>query len=75
MKAEQRAIPTAPTLPVASHEPPRAKKLAALLRLGVPGALAGFACLAGAQPADPGAVALNPVVVTGAGAVAIRNQE
>ena len=66
MKAEQRAIPTAPTLPVASHEPPRAKKLAALLRLGVPGALAGFACLAGAQPADPGAVALNPVVVTGA---------
>lgn len=66
MKAERRAIPTAPTLPVASHEPPRAKKLAALLRLGVPGALAGFACLAGAQPADPGAVALNPVVVTGA---------
>ncbi len=51
------------------HALPRAKKLAALLRLGVPGALAGFACLAGAQqaaPADAEAVALNPVVVTGA---------
>lgn len=77
MKAEHRAVPAAPRGPVVAplktantdHALPRAKKLAALLRLGVPGALAGFACLAGAQqaaPADAEAVALNPVVVTGA---------
>ena len=77
MKAEHRAVPAAPRGPVVAplktantdHALPRAKRLAALLRLGVPGALAGFACLAGAQqaaPADAEAVALNPVVVTGA---------
>lgn len=77
MKAEHRAVPAAPKGPVVAprktantdHALPRAKRLAALLRLGVPGALAGFACLAGAQqaaPADAEAVALNPVVVTGA---------
>ncbi|WP_415258993.1 TonB-dependent receptor family protein [Thauera phenylacetica] len=77
MKAEHRAVPAAPKGPVVAprktantdHALPRAKRLAALLRLGVPGALAGFACLAGAQqgaPTDAEAVALNPVVVTGA---------
>ncbi|WP_454456839.1 TonB-dependent receptor family protein [Thauera phenylacetica] len=77
MKAEHRTVPAAPRGPVVAplktantdHALPRAKRLAALLRLGVPGALAGFACLAGAQqaaPADAEAVALNPVVVTGA---------
>ncbi|HRG71832.1 MAG TPA: Plug domain-containing protein, partial [Thauera aminoaromatica] len=69
MKPEHRAVPAAPIAPIAGHVPPRAKKLASLLHLGVPGALAGFACLAGAQQAAPAAaeaVTLNPVVVTGA---------
>ncbi|HRO37132.1 TonB-dependent receptor [Thauera sp.] len=68
MKPKHRTVPTAPARPVVSSIAggPRATKLAALLRLGVPGALAGFACLAGAQQAAPEAVTLNPVVVTGA---------
>lgn len=66
MKPEHRAVPAAPIAPIApiaGHVPPRAKKLASLLHLGVPGALAGFACLAGAQQAAPAAaeaVTLNP---------------
>src|SRR5690606_11449040 len=54
---------------VAGRMTPHMKTLAHLLRFGVPGALAGFACLAGAQDGattEPGAVALNPVAVTGA---------
>lgn len=68
MKPKHRTVPTAPARPVVSSIAggPRATKLAALLRLGVPGALAGFACLAGAQQAAPETVTLNPVVVTGA---------
>jgi iron complex outermembrane receptor protein len=68
VKPKHRTVPTAPARPVVSSIAggPRATKLAALLRLGVPGALAGFACLAGAQQAAPETVTLNPVVVTGA---------
>ncbi|HRK12423.1 MAG TPA: TonB-dependent receptor [Thauera sp.] len=47
---------------------PAPRPIARLLRLGIPGALAGFACVAGAQDAataDQSAVTLNPVVVTG----------
>lgn len=68
MNAKHRAIPAAPAHPAAGPAAPRAKALVQLLRVGVPGALAGFACLAGAQGAatnGEGAVALNPVVVTG----------
>ena len=62
MRAKQRTVPLAPP------DTPRAGALAQLLRIGVPGALAGFACIAGAQDAatdGQAAVALNPVVVTG----------
>ena len=62
MRAKQRTVPLAPP------DTPRAGALAQLLRFGVPGALAGFACVAGAQDAatdGQAAVALNPVVVTG----------
>ncbi len=62
MRAKQRTVPLAPP------DTPRAGALAQLLRFGVPGALAGFACIAGAQDAatdGQAAVALNPVVVTG----------
>jgi len=68
VKLKHRGVTTAPAHPIAGCATPRAKILAYLLRLGVPGALAGFACLAGAQDAATtvqGAVALHPVVVTG----------
>ena len=71
MKPKHRAVPASPAAPahfVAGRMTPHMKTLALLLRRGVPGALAGFACLAGAQdgaPTGQGAVVLNPVVVTG----------
>ncbi len=68
MKPKHRAAPVAPAPRTAGRAQPRTKTLAQLLRLGVPGALAAFACLAGAQDgatANPSAVVLNPVVVTG----------
>lgn len=68
MKPKHCAVPVAPAPRTAGRAQPRTKTLAQLIRLGVPGALAGFACLAGAQDgatASPSAVVLNPVVVTG----------
>src|SRR5690606_39642901 len=71
VKPKHRAVPASPAAPahfVAGRMTPHMKTLALLLRRGVPGALAGFACLAGAQdgaPTGQGAVVLNPVVVTG----------